>query len=156
MSTQKTIFVALLGAIHFGCGEEKAEPETEYSINPDYVGDWTQTYFAQYDGDECSGEPSFENSEVGMTYTLNEDGTVRITGTLGCDETTSEEEETCQSTWGATDTSIKIGTGIMSTVYTLGSDTDGSMIMTSEMQAQAGSSEDDMSPICQYNEFTQE
>lgn len=156
MNIHHIIFITLLGTLHVGCSEEKTASETEYTINTDYVGDWTQTYFAQYDGEECSGSPTFEDSEPGMTYTLNDDGTVRIIGTLGCDETTAEDEEICQSTWGATDTSIKIGTGFLSSEYTLGTDTDDSTIMTNEIQGQAGSSEDDMSPICQYNKFTLE
>ncbi|MEC7986120.1 MAG: hypothetical protein VX278_13230 [Myxococcota bacterium] len=157
---ERMVLITLLTLIHSGCGDDKASTDTttgtdaEYAVNDEYVGDWTQTYFAQYDGDACSGDPTFEETDSGMTYTLSDDGSVLISGSLGCDDTTNASNEMCQSTWGANGSTIRIGQGLVATEFTVGTDTDGSTIMTSEVQGQYGSSQDDMSPMCQYYKFT--
>ena len=161
MSIQKIILATLTLAVYSGCGEDKTTDDTEsadveYTVNAEYVGDWTQTYFAQYDGEACSGDPTFEDNEIGMNYTLNDDGSVLITGSLGCEEETAASTDMCQSTWGASGTTIKIGAGAYGMEYTVSTDTDGSTIMTSEVQGQAGSSPEDASPICQYSKYTKQ
>ena len=151
-----TNILLLVGSILvFSCEDDKGS-ENNYSVNADYVGIWKQTYFAQFDGDACSGTPEFEDTTLTTTYTLNNDGTVLTSGTFFCNEVNNTTEEICQDKWGASGNTIRIGAAPFGTEYTV-TDTDEGLKMTSEFDMMGSNSPDEeMTPICQKYVFTKQ
>tara|TARA_Y100000748_G_C15202612_1_gene374124 strand:+ start:31 stop:489 length:459 start_codon:yes stop_codon:yes gene_type:complete len=148
-----TNILLLVGSILvFSCEDDEGSG-SDYSVNADYVGNWTRTYFAQYDGDACSGTPEYVDTVSTMTYALNDDGTVSITG-IFCNETNATDEM-CQSTWGASGTTIRIGSSPFHTEFVV-EDVNEGLTMTSKVQVEIGSSLDDLSPACQETIYTKQ
>jgi hypothetical protein len=153
MKKYTNILLLVASILVLSCEDDEGSG-SDYSVNADYVGDWEQTYFAQFDGNACSGTPEYVDTVSAMIYALNDDGTVLISGTWFCDETNNTTEEMCQSTWGASGTTIRIGTAPLHSDLTV-ADTDEGLTMTSEREMMASSSPDEeMSPICQKSIYT--
>tara|TARA_B100001996_G_C18476548_1_gene522089 strand:+ start:260 stop:724 length:465 start_codon:yes stop_codon:yes gene_type:complete len=154
MKNYTNILLLIGSLIAFSCEDDDGSADS-YSVNADYVGDWMQTYFAQYDGEACSGIPDFVDTLSTTKYTLNSDGTVLISGTWFCNEDNNTTEEMCQDTWGAKGNNIKIGTGFFTSIYTV-TESNGETSMTLEQQVEVGTSMDDMSPACQKSTYTKQ
>ena len=63
MKNYTNILLLIGSLIAFSCEDDDGSGDN-YSVNADYVGDWMQTYFAQYDGEACSGIPDFVDRET--------------------------------------------------------------------------------------------
>ncbi|SVE46183.1 uncharacterized protein METZ01_LOCUS499037 [marine metagenome] len=148
----KIFFVSLLSIIvNFGCEDET---ETEGTINGDYVGNWYESYFANYDGEECSGEPTTEREETSDSYfwTLNDDGSALVTNETMCSAPDNADSEWCTATWTSSGGNILISSYGITSSYTV-SETQGVLQMSIVVQGQSGS-QDNMTPFCQLTRFT--
>ena len=68
---------------------------------------------------------------------------------------TNATDEMCQSTWGASGTTIRIGSSPFHTEFVV-EDVNEGLTMTSKVQVEIGSSLDDLSPACQETIYTKQ
>ena len=122
--------------------------------NPNYVGIWYKTFFAQYDSSECEGDNYMgggADSSQSEFYTLFEDGTTLTTNTWSCSAPENENNSNCKSTWSSIENSITIGSGFLSITYQV-TETNGILKMSRQLKGYSDMAEEN--PICQLYEYT--
>ena len=146
--------VVLLTFILSSCGNE--DGNNSGGINIDYVGQWTLTFVATYQGSECSGDMmgSGDGSTNGSTFvTLYEDGTYLNTDNLACTEPGNANDNNCQGTWSSDESAITL-TSFFSMDYSLGQE-NGATTMTSELEGSTTSNGETYA-TCTKSVFTQQ
>ena len=107
---RKKIKTICLMSLIFYAGCE--DSESSGALNEAYVGKWTYSFSATYEGESCSGTPmgggdgTVSNSTTSIT--LNADGSYLQSDAMICTEPGNASDENCKGTWESTDNKVKL------------------------------------------------
>ena len=106
---EKIKTICLVSLIFYaGCEDS----ESSGGLNEAYIGKWTLSFSATYEGESCSGNPmggrdgTVSNSTTSIT--LNADGSYLNSDAMMCAEPGNASDENCKGTWESSENKIKL------------------------------------------------